>query len=370
MVGRAARTVPEVPLAPSLRSPQMNEDGHVSISRRGLIAAGLAVAAVGTMGVVSTMNAGAAETPTATAAADPVPPAVLPWGATPQPIKLGETGASSEALAAAGASAALPDPDSSSDVTAYGPKGESNRDGVVATSDTSVPPLPPPHAEPVSGTGEVDYLYALGKQEATVDGVAAQLTVAKPKLGAADWHSLAEIAVQSADGQQVVEVGWNVDRVTNGDENTHLFVYHWVDGKATCYNGCDFVPYAGATIAPGATLAADVIKPFGIQYSAGNWWIAYDSAWIGYFPDKIWNSTFTKGGLVQVFGEIAASSTAPCTEMGNGKIPDDTTAAAKFGSVTYVNGPTVVLGVTATSARYPTYQVTDRTFRYGGPAAC
>ena len=347
----------------------MNEDGHVSISRRGLLAAGLAVAVVGTIGVVSTMNAGAAETPAAPPAAPavaaPAPPSLLPWGAKPHRIKKGKAGASSAALAASGASAADSRTD---DVTPFGPKGESRRTGVLKTSKTAVPPLAP-KAEPVTGTGEVDYIYTVGKQAAKVDGVAALLTVAQPKVAAEDWHSLAEIAVQSADGQQVVEVGWTVDRNTNGDDSTHLFVYHWIDGKPTCYNTCDFVPLAGASIAPGATLATDVIKPFGIQYSGGSWWIAYDSEWIGSIPDKVWTSGFTQGGLVQVFGEVAASSTKPCTQMGNGKTPDDTTAA-KISSVTFVNGPTVALTVSQTSTLYATTQTTDRTFRYGGPGAC
>jgi len=377
MVGSPLRTVPEVPPSPHrLRLPQMNEDGHVSISRRGLLAAGLALAAVGAMGVVSTMNAGAAETPAAPAAVVPTPPPLLPWGAKPRPIKKGKDGASSAALRASGASAAndIANP-ADQDVTPFGPKGESQRSGVLKKSRTAVPPLPPTAAEPVTGTGNVNYLYTIGKQEATVDGVGALLTVAKPTVGAADWHSLAEIAVQSADTKQAVEIGWTVDRSTNGDEETHLFVYHWIDGKSTCYNTCDFVPLAGASIAPGATLATDVVKAFGIQYSDGNWWVAFDSEWIGYFPGKVWSGNYTKGGIVQVYGEIAASTTTPCTQMGNGKKPDDedavvAAAAAKISSVTYVNGPTVALTVSKTSDLYTTLQSTDRTFRYGGPGKC
>jgi len=38
--------------------------------------------------------------------------------------------------------------------------------------------------------------------------------------------------------------------------------------------------------------------------------------------------------------------------------------------VTYVNGPTVQLAVSATSDVYATSQLTDRTFRYGGPGSC
>jgi hypothetical protein len=352
----------------------MNEDGHVSISRRGLIAAGLAVAVVGTLGVVSTMNAGAAENPTASVAGDDaaddpaqVPPALLPWGAVPHPVKKGRTGASSEALAAAGASAASDDTSSSRRVTAFGPKGESRHNGVLKTSETSVPPLPPARAKAAAAATAVDYLYTVGQQSAVADGVGALFTIAKPTVAAEDWHSLAEAAVQSADGLHAVEVGWTVDRSTFGDAETHLFVYHWVDGQPTCY-GCDFVQYS-KTVTPGAILAEGAYKQFGIQHFNGAWWIAYDSEWIGSFPDKLWGSRFVQSGTIQVFGEVAASSTKPCTEMGNGNTPDST-AAARIGSVAYVNGPTVALKVTATTDVYATSKLSDRTFRYGGPGAC
>jgi len=259
------------------------------MSRRGLIAVGLAVAVVGTMGVVSTMNAGAAETPVApssvgapdgAATTDPVkdpaqaPPPLLPWGAKPKPIVEGEPGDSSRELTASGASAV--------DVAAepeagFEPKGESLRRGVLRTSETDVPPRPPIAAEPVNGQSQVDYFYAVGRQSAAPDGVAALLKVSQPAVSTQDWHSLAEIAVQSADAHQVVEVGWIVN---SGDNSTHLFVYHWVNGAPTCYNACGFVPYAGASIAPGAALAVDVSKQFGIQHYNGAWWIAYDSEWI------------------------------------------------------------------------------------------
>ena len=85
--------------SPATSDPPMNEDGHVLKSRRGLLAAGLAVAVVGALGVVSTLNAGAEEVPgdqdasqapvaattDATEATDDAltPPATLPWGARP-----------------------------------------------------------------------------------------------------------------------------------------------------------------------------------------------------------------------------------------------------------------------------------------------
>ena len=82
--------MPEEP-SPASSDPPMNEDGHVSISRRGLYAAGLAVAVVGSMGVVSTLNAGAEEVPQSPAPAEATdalaPPAELPWGERPERLK-------------------------------------------------------------------------------------------------------------------------------------------------------------------------------------------------------------------------------------------------------------------------------------------
>ena len=37
-------------------------------------------------------------------------------------------------------------------------------------------------------------------------------------------------------------------RVT-GDEDPHLFVYHWVNRQTSCYNACGFVQYS-KTIKP------------------------------------------------------------------------------------------------------------------------
>ena len=340
----------------------------MSISRRGLIAAGLAVAVVGSISTISTLNAGAAETPSASASSpapegDPTqaPPPVLPWGAVPQPIDEGDPGDSSRELTASGASAVdvagSPQP-------AFEPKGESLAAGVLRSSETSVAPRPPSKAK--ASPSQVKYLYAVGKQTASPEGVSALLKISHPTVAAQDWHSLAEIALQSADQQQIVEVGWIVN---SGDNSTSLFVYHWVNGEETCYNACGFVPYSLASIVPGATLAVDVSKLFGIQHYNGAWWIAYDTEWIGSFPDSVWGGDFTQTALVQVFGEVAASTTEPCTQMGNGLSPGNS-SAAKISSVTYLNGPTVQLDVNSTTTLYPTVQTTDRTFRFGGPGNC
>ena len=369
--------------------PPMNEDGHVLKSRRGLLAAGLAAAVVGALGVASSLRASADEIPgtpvagtasaaAAPAAADLTPPANLPWGSAPQKISEGWAGEPSNSLRASGLAAAPADTSgATTPEDAFAPKGRTSRTTFLKSAQTDITPPPPsapaavvpPAAAATSST--VNFLYNVGSQAAVSDGLYATLTIAKPKLATADYHSLAELALESADGQQIVELGWNVDRTVNGDDDPHLFVYHWINQATTCYNGCGFVQYS-STVKPGDTLTYDVNKKFGIQYFNGAWWIAFDSEWIGYFPATLWSDsgvTFTQAGLLQVFGEVAASSTKPCTAMGNGITPDLTTAAY-VASVSFINGPTVAMNIRSTTDVYTVNALSARTFRYGGPGVC
>jgi hypothetical protein len=355
----------------------MNEDGHVSIPRRGYIAAGLAVAVVGSLGVISTMNAGAdevSEAPPAVATFDtPLDaPALLPWGEKPKKLKKGRAGATSAQLAAAGADIA-PDAKDGSVIPQpeFGPKGYTSKKRTLHRGRTTVPPQPP-LAEPVPGAArDVKYHYATAYQYVETDGTYANLVIGRPTLAKEDYHTLAEIAVQSADGQQIVEVGWTVDRgVNEGSEDPHLFVYHWVNGKETCYNACGFVQYS-KTVTPGYVLPQGASKQFGIQYANGAWWIAYDSEWVGYFPDKLWFGNFTRSGLVQWFGEVASSNSQPCTAMGTGE-PPTSGKAARIGTISLMNdkAPAYLTKPRSPETDDPIYKMvplTDRTFRYGGP---
>jgi Neprosin len=296
------------------------------------------------------------------------PTTELPWGGRPHRMKLGRMGSSSAALAAAGASAAKNDNDTEP-TPEFGPKGRTFRNGALLKQQTNVqpPPVPPGlAAEPVPGQKDVLYTYGVAKQSAVTSGAAATMTIARPKVEPEDWHSLAEIAVQSADGAQAIEVGWTVDRLINGDDEPHLFVFNWVDNGPKCYNECGFTPAKGASIKPGAALPSGVSRNFGVQHIGDAWWIAYDTEWIGMFPDDNWDGGFTQSGLVQFFGEVAASTTTSCTQMGTGAQPD-TAGAARFSSVVYVDGPPVALNVKPNADLYGTARVSDRTFRYGGP---
>jgi len=300
----------------------------------------------------------------------PVPPKLLPWGERPSKLKRARAGASSKAVAAAGADAAPADTSGSLEpVAEYAPKGRNSRSGLLRRARTTVvPPAPPTTAKSSAAAGDVYFHYAVGTQIGETDGTWANLSIAKPYLAHGDYHTLTEIAVQSADGRQIVEVGWTVDRAVNGDDDPHLFVYYWKDREPSCYNACGFEVYS-RTIKPGDTLPTGGQKRFGIQHFDGVWWIAYDSEWIGYFPDRLWNHQYTRGGLTQWFGEVAAASPHPCTDMGN-SLPATDSYAARVGSISMTNGPLPLAVVRTTSPHYSVQGLSDRTFRFGGSGAC
>lgn len=426
----------------------MNEDGHVLKSRRGLLAAGLAVAVVGAIGVASTLNAGAEQVPgDRSAARAPVadraddsatltPPPTLPWGGKPHRPRRGKAGMSSRELKAKGLDAAAP---RYAPTDRFAPKGFASKSGLLRSEPVdALPPSPAPSpsatttapsdptaspatsspttstttaAAPVAplaattttpatttatttaasaapaaaattppGTGggsqdkSAHFLYAIGSQGAVADGMYAMIQIYQPVLAPGDFHTLAELSVGTNDNHQMVEVGWSVDRGFFRDSDPHLFVYNWINGKPGCYNGCGFVPYDGGYNA-GDTVVAETnkFKKFGIEHFNNAWWIAYDTSYLGSFPDSLWSSqnvTFTHGDYFQAFGEVAAASDQPCTQMGNGQKVSDGTAG-KIGAVTFINGPPVNLTMQPENSVYGVAPLagSNRSFSYGGPGA-
>jgi hypothetical protein len=163
------------------------------------------------------------------------------------------------------------------------------------------------------------YYWVGASQWASASGAAVSLTQNEPLVGPNDTHSLAEMAIESTDQAQIIEVGWTVDPSQFGDPYPHLFVYHWVNGNPTCYNGCGFVAAAGAPLPVGGVVAVGATGRFKMAYANSRWTVTYDGSPVGYFPGSLWNGAFTSTGLIQVFGEVAASEvTAPATQMGDG----------------------------------------------------
>jgi len=239
---------------------------------------------------------------------------------------------------------------------------------------------PPPAAALPTATGTgctyrttSQYFCRAGAyQYVTSDGAYMSTPVQSPVVASADYHSLAELAVESSDGQQIIEIGWRVYRPQ--DQTPRLFIFHWVNGQATCYNsGCGFVQSTSTTITPGMALTASSTPvQFAIEYYQGNWWYGYNGTWFGYLPGSLWSGTFITTGLVQIFGEVSTTVARPCTDMGDGYLGTSASAAAVTG-VGYYNTTTAasLTRFTPDDATLYDSQVTStNSFRYGGPGAC
>ncbi len=214
------------------------------------------------------------------------------------------------------------------------------------------------------------FSYVRGAQLTKHSGVQATLFQAKPRVGPKDFHSLAELALFSADAKQIVEIGWTVDK-TKPDGMPRLFVYHWVDGKPTCYNGCGFVTYnySGAP-RPNQLVAVGKPATYKVLHLSNKWIFWYNNSPIGYFPDSLWRGRFTKAYIMQVFGEVAYSPTKVAySQMGNGKLGYKPGSAyikdvKLIGAAVPTRLSVEVLGA---PLGYKRGYVTASRFNYGGP---
>lgn len=195
-------------------------------------------------------------------------------------------------------------------------------------------------------------------------------------------HSLAEIAVESADQQQSVEVGWIKDPGICAADPTNpcLFVGAWVNNVFQGYNG-GFVDYAPSTLDAGDSLASYVgtAPALEIQYFSGAWWVEAAGQWVGYFPGTLWSGVspgFTAGRMFQLFGEVASTETdgKPCSDMGTGdqgSSGGSGTSVARISSATYIGSGGVLPSLTyfrsPTIAGYTNVTPSTRSFWYGGP---
>ncbi|MER5549590.1 neprosin family prolyl endopeptidase [Streptomyces sp. NPDC001118] len=229
---------------------------------------------------------------------------------------------------------------------------------------------PANHAAPVCWFGAC-FDYVTGRQYANAVGASIRMLQAAPAVEPGDTgsHSLQELAVQSSDQKSTVEVGWTVDLGLNGDLLPHLFVYHWVDGQESCYNGCGFVQVSDTATA-GMALGVGEAADFSIQNVAGDWWIYYNQQAVGYFPGSLWNGSYTRAQTISAFGEVAHAAGATCESMGNGRFGSapDSSWISDFhllGSSTSSQ-----LTVTATSPElYDAGETTPTSFRLGGPGS-
>ncbi|MEU6174227.1 neprosin family prolyl endopeptidase [Streptantibioticus parmotrematis] len=244
-------------------------------------------------------------------------------------------------------------------------------------------PRPLPSAPPATGAAATGtdnptcwygacYDYVYGRQITDATGASVRMEIADPVVNPAqqDEHSLQELALQNTGATSTVEVGWTVDRqVNNGDGRPHLFVYHWVDGQESCYNGCGFVQVSH-TVTPGMPLPAGHAGSFAIRELGGDWWIFYDGHAVGYFPGSLWNGTYTSAQKITAFGEVAAdaSDVPSCTQMGNGRPGTSWGSSWIAGFRLYGSADRPDLTVQTTSPDYyDAGSVTRTSFHLGGP---
>ena len=216
-------------------------------------------------------------------------------------------------------------------------------------------------------TLDAQYFYGGADEYATATGALGTFLVEAPFVAAMDSHSLAELAIESSDGQQIVEVGWTVDPGQFGDSRPHLFVYHWVNGLPSCYDGCGFVPTSATTTA-GMPLIVGESDVFEINWGDSHWNLYDNGVLFGYFPDSIWGGTFTSLGLAQWFGEVAAGSTKPCSQMGDGQLADSA-GADTINNMGFLAGPPVSVSWYS-DTYYTSLPTSANSIRFGGPGAC
>ncbi|MFI9275649.1 neprosin family prolyl endopeptidase [Kitasatospora sp. NPDC052896] len=236
--------------------------------------------------------------------------------------------------------------------------------------------LPSAQAPAAAGSGPVCwfgacYDYVSGRQLTDVSGASIRMLQAEPRIkpGDTESHSLQELALQSADQKSTVEIGWTVDLGLNGDTRPHLFVYHWVNGAESCYNGCGFVQVS-RTVKPGMAVRPGTAAGFAIENLAGDWWAFYDGQAVGYFPGALWQGGYTRAQLVTAFGEVAHATGSTCEQMGDGR--DGTRHGSSWIGDFRLTGSTdtPALTVTATSPNlYDAGRLTRTSFRLGGPGS-
>lgn len=202
-------------------------------------------------------------------------------------------------------------------------------------------------------------------------GAGGTYTIEDPHVATGDYHSLAELSVQSRDQNQTIEVGWTVDPALNHDSYAHLFVYYWVDHAPKGYNTSAFQRNPKAVIKPGDPMAAEwAPRQFQIKYNNQRWEIFVGNTFLGYYPASLWKN-FTKIGLTSWFGEVCSTKTTnPDTFMGNGGLSDKINAAT-ITDMFYIDSQKRAVraqpSFKTTLPKWYSYKFDGITYRYGGP---
>ena len=197
------------------------------------------------------------------------------------------------------------------------------------------PPPPPPGPPPCDGIWQFGacYYYGSAALRRAADGGGMTMSVKRPGYdnSGGPGHTLDEIAVQDSNGN-ILELGWLVSSDMNSDADPHIFVFHWVGGAPSCYNGCGWQQWSNVYF-PGQNINKILNRDVYIGYVfwQENWWAWFDDQWMGYFPGSLWKGRYSKNALIQWFGEVASlNGIPPKTQMGDGIFPPPASAADNF----------------------------------------
>jgi hypothetical protein len=182
--------------------------------------------------------------------------------------------------------------------------------------------------QPCNGTEEDGgcYYWAYASDTRNDQGGGVTMTIENPAVVSAG-HSLEEMSVQGGSGDgNIVEIG---STVLDGNSYPQLFVFHWLDWKPTCYDGCGWQQYS-STYYPGMSLLSMVGDSVynGYVFYDGYWWAWFNDQWLGRFPASIWDDQYEQSQQVQWFGEVDADSgVPPQDQMGDGLFASNAAAA-------------------------------------------
>ncbi len=204
-----------------------------------------------------------------------------------------------------------------------------------AGADVAARPMTGSAGMGCNGTSEYGacYYWASASDVRNDQGGGLTMTIERPALTGADassggsGHSLEEMSVQAGPGYgNIVEIG---STVVSGDPDPQLFIYHWINWKGTCYNGCGYAQYSN-TYWPGMDLKTMVGQQVynGYVYYQGRWWAWFNDQWLGSFPGSLWNGQFQESQQIQWFGEVATQNgVPPLDQMGDGLFAGNPAAA-------------------------------------------
>jgi hypothetical protein len=174
----------------------------------------------------------------------------------------------------------------------------------------------PRSSEPKDISAEVDgaaHKYSIVFQQVDNLGGNSNLNLWSPYVNTSwgEGFSLSQAWYVGGNGasEQTAEVGWQNYPDMYGSENSRLFIYWTADGYNTtgCYNlDCPaFVQVTNSSFLGGAFTHYSTYDGPQYEFSAryylyrGNWWLAIQGRWIGYYPGQIY-----RGGQLAYYAQF------------------------------------------------------------------